>query len=76
MNGSLSQTVLNSGQQTLEGLKVSGGMTFRIITKRFTNVQQALAGLTEKYQNLINQINQTELQYQAHLAQIQQSQAE
>ncbi|MCH1885234.1 TIGR04388 family protein, partial [Leptospira interrogans] len=76
MNGSLSQTVLNSGQQTLEGLEGQWWNDFQNnLQSGLQTYQQALAGLTEKYQNLINQINQTELQYQAHLAQIQQSQA-
>ncbi|WP_255297605.1 TIGR04388 family protein, partial [Leptospira kirschneri] len=75
-NGSLSQAVLNNGQQTLEGLEGQWWNDFQNnLQSGLQTYQQALAGLTEKYQNLINQINQTELQYQAHLAQIQQSQA-
>ncbi|KON76736.1 TIGR04388 family protein, partial [Leptospira kirschneri] len=75
-NGSLSQAVLNNGQQTLEGLEGQWWNDFQNnLQSGLQTYQQALAGLTEKYQNLINQINQTELQYQAHLTQIQQSQA-
>ncbi|WP_420323968.1 TIGR04388 family protein [Leptospira noguchii] len=75
-NGSLSQAVLNSGQQTLEGLEGQWWNDFQNnLQSGLQTYQQALAGLTEKYQNLMNQINQTEMQYQAHLAQIQQSQA-
>ncbi|EMN03628.1 intein N-terminal splicing domain protein, partial [Leptospira kirschneri serovar Bim str. 1051] len=61
---------------TLEGLEGQWWNDFQNnLQSGLQTYQQALAGLTEKYQNLINQINQTELQYQAHLAQIQQSQA-
>ncbi|WP_432211756.1 TIGR04388 family protein [Leptospira noguchii] len=75
-NGSLSQAVLNSGQQTLEGLEGQWWNDFQNnLQSGLQTYQQALAGLTEKYQNLMNQINQTEMQYQARLAQIQQSQA-
>ncbi|KXZ27500.1 TIGR04388 family protein, partial [Leptospira sp. ZV016] len=61
---------------TLEGLEGQWWNDFQNnLQSGLQTYQQALAGLTEKYQNLINQINQTELQYQAHLTQIQQSQA-
>ncbi|MCG6167182.1 TIGR04388 family protein [Leptospira sanjuanensis] len=76
LGGALSQAVLNSGQQTLEGLQSQWWNDFHNnLQNGLQTYQQALQGLTDKYQNLISQINATEMQYQAHLAQIQQSQA-
>ncbi|MBM9502378.1 TIGR04388 family protein [Leptospira sp. 201903071] len=76
LGGALSQAVLNSGQQTLEGLESQWWNDFHNnLQNGLQTYQEALQGLTDKYQSLISQINATEMQYQAHLAQIQQSQA-
>ncbi|TGL75465.1 TIGR04388 family protein, partial [Leptospira yasudae] len=76
LGGALSQAVLNGGQQTLQGLENQWWNDFHNnLQSGLQTYQEALQGLTDKYQNLITQINATEMQYQAHLAQIQQSQA-
>ncbi|TGM61741.1 TIGR04388 family protein, partial [Leptospira adleri] len=76
LGGALSQAVLNSGQQTLEGLESQWWSDFnQNLQSGLQTYQEALQGLTTKYQDLLSQINATEMQYQAHLAQIQQSQA-
>ncbi|MBM9498960.1 TIGR04388 family protein [Leptospira sp. 201903071] len=76
LGGALSQAVLNSGQQTLEGLESQWWNDFnQNLQSGLQTYQEALQGLTTKYQNLLSQINATEMQYQAHLAQIQQSQS-
>lgn len=76
LGGAVSQAVLNNGQQTLAGLEGQWWNDFNNnLQSGLYTYQQALQGLTTQYQNLISQINNTEMQYQANLAQIQQSQA-
>ncbi|PJZ59517.1 TIGR04388 family protein, partial [Leptospira adleri] len=76
LSGAISQAVLNSGQQTLQGLESQWWSDFNSnLQSGLFTYQQAVQNLTTQYQNLISQINATEMQYQQNLAQIQQSQS-
>ncbi|TGL79176.1 TIGR04388 family protein [Leptospira yasudae] len=76
LSGALNQSVLNNGQQTLQGLESQWWNDFNNnLQSGLYTYQEALQGLMTNYQNLLSQINETETQYQAHLAQIKQAQS-
>ncbi|TGK40575.1 TIGR04388 family protein, partial [Leptospira andrefontaineae] len=72
LGGSNTQTNLNGAQQNLESMEAQWWNQFNYnIQNGLWTYQQALQNLSQSYQNILNQINQTESQYQTYLAMVQ-----
>ncbi|TGK40232.1 TIGR04388 family protein, partial [Leptospira andrefontaineae] len=72
LGGSNGQTGLNGAQQNLENMEAQWWNQFNYnIQNGLWTYQQAMQNLTQSYQNILNQINQTESQYQTYLAMVQ-----
>ncbi|TGK43545.1 TIGR04388 family protein [Leptospira andrefontaineae] len=76
LNDPNQQAILNGAQQNLENMEAQWWNQFNYnIQNGLWTYQQALQNLTQSYQNVLNQINETERQYQAYLAMLEQTEA-